>query len=114
LLIKPPCAVLDRARYSTRLWAVKWHGVGDEASQTKTPSAMKNSMDAELLNDCGFDTKVPLRYIKQNRMEISAKACLASIGILVAYYLTNPPKRASPSEENINGRQETEQEVEEG
>ena len=31
LLIKPPCAVLDRARYSTRLWAVKWHGVGDEA-----------------------------------------------------------------------------------
>ena len=80
----------------------------------QNPLAMKNSTDAELLNDCGFEATVPLRYITQNRMEISAKASFASIGMLVAYYLTNPPKRASPSEENINGRQETEREVEEG
>jgi hypothetical protein len=55
-----------------------------------------------------------LRCITQNRMEISAQAVLASIGMLVAYYLTNPPKRASSSREKINGRQKTEQEVKEG
>jgi hypothetical protein len=47
-------------------------------------------------------------------MEIAAQTSLASIGTLVAYYLTNPPRRASSSKEKINGTQEAEQEIEEG
>jgi len=57
---------------------------------------------------------VQLRGITQNRMEITLRASIASIGKLVAYYLANPPIRAGSSKENINGKQEAEQEDKEG